>query len=255
MDLDKRLPIYVLTIEPPTGLRRVHCEKLFSKLNLHFNFVNGIKSGNSEVKYIYSKTKNIFFSKRNLTTSEIACYFGFRKIWQAFLDTGQPVCLIAEDDINIINEDDFKNVIIHAQDNAAWDILKLFDFKPKKILNRESWNSLTIADYKYPSSGCVAYLITRKAAQKLLLRKKIYRAVDEDFSHCWEFGLRVRSVSPNPVTENSDGLGGSYIEKDRLLEKGSVYMVRSIWGIFLQMRKQILGFFYRRKLASHQKIV
>ena len=243
MDLDKRLPIYVLTIEPPTGLRRVHCEQLFSKLNLHFNFVNGIISGNSEVKYIYSKTKNIFFSKRNLTTSEIACYFGFRKIWQAFLDTGQPVCLIAEDDINIINEDDFKKVIAHSQDCKTWDILKLFDFKPKKILNKEKWNSLSIVDYKYPSSGCVAYLLTRKAAQKLLSRKKIFRAVDEDFSNCWELSLRVRSINPNPVTEVSDTLGGSYIEPERLKAKVNFYRARGIWGIFLQVKKTNICFY------------
>ena len=248
MATKKTLPIFVLTIEPQHGQRRLHCEKIFNRLSLHFNFVAGIRGDSLEVKDLYSKIKNLFFSKCNLTASEIACYFGFRKIWQIFLDTGEPVCLITEDDINIINEDDFMNVILHAQDNTTWDILKLFDYKPKKILNKEKWNSLSIVDYKYPSSGCVAYLITRNAAQKLLSRKKIFRAVDDDFSHYWELGLRVRSINPNPISEISDTLGGSYIQPERLITKGRFNLARSIWGIFLQAKKQILAFIHRSKI-------
>ena len=244
------IPIYALTIDPIGGSRRVHCHQEFLKRGLDFTFINGLTGDNLEVDKIYSKTKNLLFSKRSLTKSEIACYLGFRKIWKIFLDSGEDVCLIVEDDFKIVNELAFKKILNSSNDHNSWDILKLFDFKPKKILNEESWNGVSIVDYKYPASGCVAYLITRKAAKNLLKRKKIFRAVDEDFSNCWEMGIRVRSINPNPIIEISHEVGGSNLEKERSNKKKQTNAGRRIWGILLQMRKQIFAFFYRKAFAN-----
>ena len=240
--------IYVLTIDPPDGSRRKHCQNLLQKMNYNFTFVEGVLGSDPEVSNLYSKLKNIFFYKRDLSSSEIACYYGFRKIWKLFLETGDEVCLILEDDFNITHESNFKKALLYAHDSKKWDILKLFDYKQKKITIEDRWHDLTIVDYKYPASGCVAYLITRVAANKLLSRGKIFRPVDEDFSSSWELGIRVRSIIPNPVEEASHSIGGSTLEQSRIAKKNRTCFLRSIWGLHLQVWKQIRAFFHQKKV-------
>lgn len=248
MSQSPQIPIFVLTIDSPGGVRRAHCERLFAKQELQFTFVDGVSGNDLDIDQVYSRRKNLLFAKRSLSPAEISTYFGHRKIWQEFIGTGEDVCLVVEDDLEIINQTDFQIAISNARDYATWDILNFFDFKPKPILHSEDWHSLSIADYKYPSSGTVAYLINRKAAQKLLSRKKIFRPVDEDLSNCWEFDIRVRSISPNLVDEVSHTLGGSMLEGSRLAEKKQRPLPRSTWAIFLEVAKQFRAYRYRRSL-------
>lgn len=237
--------IYILTIEPSWGQRRKHCSNLLRKIGHNFTFVEGVRGDNREANDIYSKSKNFFFYKRELSPAEISCYFGFRKIWRLFLESEDDICLILEDDFNITNTEQLKKILNHAHDNSTWDILKLFDYKTKQILRKEKWHGLDIVDYKYPASGCVAYLLTRGAAHKLLTRKRIFRPVDEDLSFGWELNIRVRSIFPNPIDEVSESIGGSTIENARVSQKKKTFLIRSIWGVALQVWKQIRAYFYR----------
>lgn len=252
MEKKQKSKIFVLTMDQEGGRRRNNCINLFSNLGLDISFVNSILLDDPEIAKNYSRLKNLIFSKQNLSPAEISCYLGHRKIWKEFLETDQKSCLIVEDDLKINHEESFKKAIGAANDSRSWDILKLHDYKTKKILNKEHWHTLTIVDYKYPSSCTTAYLINRYAAEKLLQRKKIYRAVDEDFSNCWEFNIKVRSIIPNPIGENSQSFGGSIIEKTRLGEKEHRYLSRRLWGIILQIIKQIYAFKYRLSLKGEK---
>ncbi len=182
-----------------------------------------------------------------MSATEIAVYLGHRKIWKAICDQQHEVALILEDDAAIIDHADFETALQNAHDTRTWDILNFFDYKPKPIKYVQEWCGLTIVDYKYPASGCVAYLITKDAATKLLERKSIYRPVDEDLSWCWEFGLRVRSVSPNVCAEQSDRLGGSLIEQDRAAARFKTPLVRRFIGLVQAAVKQVCA---RRHLAK-----
>ena len=105
------------------------------------------------------------------------------------------------------------------------------------MLERRAIGSTGIVRYKYAASGAVAYLIDRKAAQKLLSRKRFFRAVDEDLSWPWELGLSIWSVSPNLVEEVSHNLGGSLLEMDRKSTKRRRNIARSLWGNVIQAYK------------------
>lgn len=239
MAASQKTPIYVLSIDDENGPRRQHIETEFNRTGYGFEFVDGLRSCSPEIDAAYSRWRNILFAKRSMSSTEIAVYLGHRRIWKSILNSDYQVALVIEDDVEVIDPDSLSIIIQNSDDNATWDILKLFDYKPKTILNRQEWHGMSIVDYKYPASGCVAYLITRNAARRLLMRKKIYRPVDEDFSWCWEFGLRVRSISPNICTEVSHRLGGSLIEQSRLVTKRETPLLRRLNGNLLAAIKQL----------------
>lgn len=248
--LQNPLPIFTLTIDPENGSRRTHVIAEFARLGYDFQFIEGVGKNAPELGGLYSRWRNLLWSKRSLTEGEIACYYGHRKAWQAFIDSGAPVGLITEDDFSVINDAAFHDVMANATDSAQWDILKLFDIRPKKIVRTRGWHGLNIVDYKYPASGNQAYLLTREAAQNLLTRKHIFRAVDEDFSHSWEFNIRILSIHPLIVTEISDNVGGSNLETMRSAFRKNKNTFRSLWGMVLQAGKQMRARAFRRKIRN-----
>lgn len=233
------VPIYVLTVDQEGGQRREHCLTIFERIQITPIFVQGLLWDSPVLTQEYSFWKNLIFSKRSLSVQEIAVYLGHRKIWAQIAAGPSDVALVAEDDLSIIDPTTFLHVLNNAFDYKDWSILKLFDFAPKKIVASHDWHGVKIVDYKYPASGCVAYLITRDAARRLLQRRRIFRAVDKDISYCWEFDLTVRSVSPNIVTEVSHKLGGSLIENSRLDLRRRKNLLRSLVGMVLALVKQI----------------
>lgn len=233
------VPIYVLTVDDDDGQRKMHCSTIFKKLKLKPNFVRGFLWSSLPSERLYSPWKNFIFAKRRLSDQEVAVYLGHRKIWAQIVKGQSEVALVVEDDLAILDEHKFLHVIANASTSRSWDILKLFDFAPKQIVASHEWQGVTIVDYKYPASGCVAYLITRNAARRMLQRRRFYRPVDEDMSWCWEFDLLVRSVSPNIVAEVSHKLGGSLIEESRLDLRKRKNLWRSLTGMILAVVKQI----------------
>ncbi len=232
------IPSYVLTIEQKGGERRNHAIQQLSALGLRASFIQGFKKNDPSILSAYNGFLNRLLSKRSLTNGEIAVYCGHRKIWREFLSSDHAYALVFEDDFRVIDEEKFSRAI---QDGLTqpqnWDILKFFDFKPKRVLERRAIGSTGIVRYKYAASGAVAYLIDRKAAQKLLSRKRFFRAVDEDLSWPWELGLSIWSVSPNLVEEVSHNLGRSLLEMDRKSTKRRRNIARSLWGNVIQAYK------------------
>ncbi len=124
--------------------------------------------------------------KRAMTPGEISVYLGHRKIWQRFLDDGQEVALVFEDDFHIQDDGLFSQAIEDALSiTPHWDIVKFFDFRPKAAIHRWRVNRTDFVTYKYAASGCVAYLINANIARRLLQQRFIYRPIDEDWSHPW----------------------------------------------------------------------
>ncbi len=176
------IPTFILTIEPIDGRRRSHCRAECARLNLAANFVEGVQSQDPSLSSLYSHWRNIAFRKRSMSSGEIACYEGHRRTWAALLENGANIALICEDDFKSLDDERFKAALQAAIVRDDWDLLKFFDFKPKKILNEVNIGPVSIVDYKYPATGAVCYLIRSSAAKRLLQRRKVFRPVDEDFS-------------------------------------------------------------------------
>jgi glycosyl transferase family 25 len=246
------LGVFVLTIETPGGVRRTHAASELGRLGFSFDFVQGIDQNSADIDRAYSRILNWILHKRSLTRGEISVYLGHRKIWQEVTRRGMDFALIFEDDFKIRNDEQFILAVNDAiSHRGIWGIIKFFDFNHKKVVESAKIGATQLVGYKYPASGAVAYLIKRQTAQSLLYRRHLFRPIDEDFSHPWEFSMRVWSTSPNLVDEVSFQLGGSTLEGERSDLRRKKIVIRSVWGNFLQARKLVRSLWYRRTNASN----
>lgn len=234
-----RLPCYVLTLDSPFGARHRSATSQLAGLPLDVSFVRGVRLALPTASRRYCGWRNSLFMKRPMTAGEVAVYLGHRRIWSRLLADGHDMALALEDDFRIHDEASLLAAIADACTLPLdWDIVKLFDFKPKVAMRRWRTPRTEFVTYKYPPSGCVAYLIRATAAARLLDRRRIYRPIDEDWSHPWESGLRILSVTPNPVGEAAVQLGGSLLEADRQAAKDQHRSVpRSLHGMLLAIAK------------------
>ncbi len=190
--------------------------------------------------------------KRAMIPGEISVYLGHRKIWRRFLDEGQEFALIMEDDFYIPDDSLFLQAIEDAVSvSSHWDIVKLFDFRPKNPIQRWRVNRTDFVMYKYPPAGGVAYLIRVAAAERLLQQRFIYRPIDEDWSHPWENNLRILSVASSPVSEIATALGGSLLETERRnMKADDRNWLRARYGNILSFQKNIRSVLWNRKTAN-----
>lgn len=244
------LPCYVLTLEDSGGKRFENARQQLEQLPVEPRYVQGYRLADCNSAGIYSKFLNLLFMKRKMTPGEVSVYMGHRKIWQQMLDEGMQTALVVEDDFFVTERNALLQSIKDALSVAEnWDIVKFFDFRPKRVVRRRRIGKTDFVLYKYCASGCVAYLIRAPAAEKLLKRSRIYRPVDEDWSHPWEFNLRILSVDPAPVREIASKLGGSLLEAARLsMKRQNRNLLRSFYGNVLSVTKNARALFWRLRM-------
>ena len=268
------LACHVLTVDAQGGSRRSHAESQLSALPLRYEFVDGIDASRhtepslinasstnasrigpsrsdrrpSIDNAVYSRWRNRLYMKRSMTEGEIAVYMGHRRIWQRIVDGDADAAMVLEDDFTITCPAAFMTAVSAAVVNGSrWDIVKLFDYRNnRKIVRRSEWGGGGFVQYRYPSSGCVAYLINRESCRRLLARTRLARPVDVDLSHPWEFGLRTWSLQSGVVGEAAASLGGSLLEPQRQTHRSTL---RSIYGNVLSMNKLIRSAIYHRQLS------
>lgn len=233
-----RAIVLVISIVDESHPRHRNAADQLEALRISGRFVEGFAESAEGLYDLYSPTANFVFAKRSLTSQEIACYASHRKAWKAFLESDSPYALILEDDFRVVDPEIFRVAIRDCEmESGRWDIVKFFEFSRKRVWRRMTFGSTRLVAYKYQSAGAVAYLINRKAAQRLLKRKRIFRPVDEDLSWNWEFGLRLWTTEHNLVDEVSDVLGGSHIQGARMLAKTNRHAVRTAWANVIQAWK------------------
>jgi GR25 family glycosyltransferase involved in LPS biosynthesis len=179
-------------------------------------------------------------------------YAGHRRIWEKFAQSGSEFAVVFEDDFHLRDKERLLATIQECMAlDDRWDIVKFFDFQPrKKVAKRLNLATASLVAHKFPATGAVAYLIRREAALRLLARRRVFRAVDEDLSCPWEFGIRVWSTSENLVDEISHDLGGSLLEIERLQKKRQRSALRSLWGECLAAHKNFRARLYQRRLGA-----
>jgi glycosyl transferase family 25 len=240
---------YVLTIEEPGGLRRANIDSELLNLDLQWEFVAGVRKGHSSLGELYSPIRNVLFSKQTPSDAEVATYASHRLIWERVAAGTARYGLVFEDDAHIIDRGEFKRALAEiTKGSLQFDLVKFFDFRPKSIAVKKEVGKTQLVSHRLLSSGLVCYLISRDAAKKLLRRKKVYRSVDEDLSHAWEFDIQVWSVVPNPVEEAQISGAPSSLERYRNAAERNVF--RSIYGTMLQAIKQLHTRAYHRSLMK-----
>lgn len=254
MERLKTCRIYVLTIEDKAHARPRNAAMQLDGLGLRHELVTGFTPQDIKRDAHFSPIGNALLMKRSLSDGEICCYAGHRLMWRRFLDDGASHALFMEDDFSIADGPTMTAGLEDCLSAAGtWDVLKLFDYNPKKIVQSRQVGATRLVAYKYPASGNVAYMMNRSAAKALLERRRFFRPVDEDMAHMWEFGIRIWSMVPNPVSEASTALGGSSIEAGRTNIKRRRNLARSLWGNVLQLWKLGNSIIYRRRMMRFDR--
>lgn len=250
--LRSKIVVFVLTIDGPDGLRRQNAIKQLEDIPVAWSFSEGLRQDDSLLDDLYASKTNRLLSKYSLTRAEIAVYAGHRRIWEKLAQSGNDFAVVFEDDFHLLDKERFLATVRECMAvDGRWDIVKFFDFQPhKKVVKRLDLATTSLIAHKFPATGAVAYLIRREAALRLLERRKVFRAVDEDLSCPWEFGIRVWSTSQNLVEEISHNLGGSLLEAERLQKKKRRSALRSLWGECLAAHKNLRARLYQRRLDA-----
>lgn len=163
--------------------------------------VNGRALSPAELAAAYDPKANLARAKYPLVPPEIGCYLSHIRVWQAIVDAGLPMAVVLEDDFTLTG--DLAGVIAAlAEDQGAWDIAKLFSFRPDARLMgaRDLMGGVRIGfPYRVPSTT-LGYAIRRDAAMRLLqVSTPFFRPIDEDHKFFWEKDLRIALVQPQPL--------------------------------------------------------
>jgi GR25 family glycosyltransferase involved in LPS biosynthesis len=178
----------------------------------------------------------------SLRSAEMACFQSHRKCWQEILDRGLEAALIIEDDVDIIDGEFTAAVNLAMKEIKMGDLVR-FPIKPReKPRNRSvQRDNISIFEPILIGLGTQAQIVTYDAARRLLEKTEHFdRPIDVYLQLRWKHGVRVLTLWPNGVRENSSSLGGSLIGKER--SKGD------------KLRREILRPLYRAKVNIYARI-
>ena len=195
-----RCCIYLINLDRST-VRLNAVKKAFSEIKLPFQRVVAIDAAHEDLSRYPIDHKR--FKRRHGRTSirsgEIGCYFSHLKALTTFINSKYEFGLILEDDAmpepQLLNAID---TLISWSDD--WDIVPLFHVHrgaPAKIKQREG---ISLNVHLANISSAAAYLINRRAAEKLLHHLSVMQAcIDHSLYETWRHGLKLRGVLPMPV--------------------------------------------------------
>lgn len=188
--------------------------------------------------FVDMKTYKLFFNGALPGPGEVGCFLSHVKAWKCFLNSSAEFALIFEDDAKfdpaILNQL-VQKLITCPQ---SWDICSLFaPLNPHKILPilRISEKYQLVRSFE-ETSGALAILLNRKAAQALL--SKAYRytlPLDHYIQRTWEFmpKLQFTVVMPNPIVE--EGTESSIAQAGRRSRPMLYWMQRNIQRMWTQI--------------------
>jgi glycosyl transferase family 25 len=166
--------------------------------------VNGRALSAEETARVYDAKANARRARHDLVAPEIGCYLSHVRAAEWLRDGGFEAAVILEDDMRVTG--DLAGVIAGLQADlaalpGAWDLVKLFSFKPVALTGvRQVGPGVSVGRPDRVPSTTLGYVLTRAGAEKILARvPPIFRPVDEDHKHFWEFGLKVAMIDPQPI--------------------------------------------------------
>ena len=175
-----------------------------------------------------------------LTRGEIGCFLSHRRIWQMIIDRDMPAALVVEDDAELDRHRLGAALALIEEHLCDGDYVRL----PAKLRER--------ARMKLAEKGAtglilnsriglttLAQVVTWGAASRLLgATGQFDRPVDTFLQMPWLTGVRMLTASRHGISEVSNRLGGSIIQKPS--------------GGRFPFKREYLRFGYRRKIAKLQ---
>mgnify|MGYP001765013291 CR=1 FL=1 len=193
------IPVWLINL-PRATKRRARMDAQLSRLPLNVTVFPGV-DGKAEEQRLLQTVDIPAFERnmgRKILIGGIGCYHSHLGVWRAFLDSGQPVALVLEDDV--VFHDDFIQAVDHGLAvMGEWDILKLNAIRAKLKIPQGKVGPYTLTAYAGPATGTGAYLITRAAAERILpLMLPVTRATDHEINRFFRHGQRLFGLEPFP---------------------------------------------------------
>ncbi len=129
----------------------------------------------------------------------IGCSLSHIKVWENFLKSPYKYALVLEDDISFSPEKLRSTIDYLTKDDSSWDITS-FELSHSGLpLTLKTFpNNQKLSVYLAEVTHTGAYIINRKAAQKLLEKSlPIKLPIDHYFTRAWEFDLKFTGIE-NP---------------------------------------------------------
>ncbi|MEY2342475.1 glycosyltransferase family 25 protein [Acidithiobacillus sp. IBUN Pt1247-S3] len=140
-----------------------------------------------------------------LSAGELGCFLSHQTLWRECLRLGRSICIL-EDDVEL--PADFAQILRRALAcESDWDVLRLLAerWDRKGFVVGRFDETHTLCHYPRPAMGTAAYLLTPKAAERLLTTTETIRVpVDQVIDQFWHHHLRVLVVEPYPVCIRAD---------------------------------------------------
>jgi glycosyl transferase family 25 len=197
-------PIYVINLDrSPERLMEISPQ--LEKFGLSFERVQAVDGKHVSEGQKALLDEKCYQSKHGKSSlpGELGCYLSHIRAIDTFLASKKPYAVILEDDA--ILKEGFVQGILNLLEHAdRWDMVKLSGVHtgtPVSVLKLNQMHVLAIMFSK--CTGSSAYAINRRAAlaylQGLLPMTLPY---DHEFDKGWDYGIKVRSISPFLVTHN-----------------------------------------------------
>ncbi|MEX1035352.1 MAG: glycosyltransferase family 25 protein [Sneathiella sp.] len=207
---DNLPPVFVIN-RLKDDLRRADMTERLDEVGLIPTFFEAVDGYQLDIDTLadYDGEKRRRYFGKDLKAGEIGCLLSHRKIYEKMVAEGIPGALILEDDVFLAGN--FKDVLEDIQGTTLhWDLIrfvghgKVFDIGFRRLAALRHGYSIT----RVPTSpsGAYAYLLTQKAAKRLLhFMQKNWIPVDIIHSRSWETGLETLLIHPSPVKPDLDG--------------------------------------------------
>jgi hypothetical protein len=135
--------------------------------------IDGRRLDKSELTKLYSKRASRLLLGRDMSSAEVACVIGHRRMMMALVASGAKYAFFFEDDAAI--ESDLRpllSILSFISGQRAVVLLGSSNHvdPSDEARPRYGWNGGVIAQLQAPGTGAFAYLMTREAAQFALAR-------------------------------------------------------------------------------------
>ncbi|WP_425044431.1 glycosyltransferase family 25 protein [Primorskyibacter sp. S87] len=151
----------------------------------------------------------------SLGPGEVGCFLSHRRCWQRIVDGNLEFALIVEDDLAVSEpgwSDALALVMAHASVESFIRLPAKKREKPVMMVAQQGASRLFLP--RHIGLQTVAQVVGRNAAARLLAASEVIdRPVDTFLQMHWATNQQVHTILPNGVTEITDELGGSTIQK------------------------------------------
>lgn len=195
----------------------------------------------AQIQAVYRRKIFLPFYPFVLKPAEIACFLSHRLAWQTILEQGREAALITEDDMQ--PRENFAEAAALASAHIQACGLIRFPHRDRErgrlLAQQEQTRLISPAPV---GLGAVTYMLSRKAAEKLLAETRHFdRPLDVFLQMFWITKIHPAALRPGGIAEISARIGGSTLTQPRTIGQ--------------KLRHELLRPLYRAQIAllSHLK--